>query len=388
MNEMQKVILTFNIGSSSIKFSLFKLPSLQPLFLGHVDMSDANSTIKITDDNQNIVYQEKFQKDDSDQVGGLKYIFDWLKQEKTFTISAIGHRIVHGGEKFSRSVFIDNAVIAQLKELIPLAPVHQPNNIDGIQAAIDNFPSIPQIACFDSAFHLTESSLTRSYALPENISPLPIKHYGFHGLSYQYILQALPSEIASQKNIIAHLGNGASLCATENKLSVATTMGFTALDGLMMGTRCGALDPGIILYLLSTGMTAESITTLLYKKSGLLGVSGISSDMRILLESHESKAAFAVELFVYRAMREIGSLVAALGGLDNMIFTGGIGENSAVIRQKISDKLAWLNIEISAQHNAQHEQLISTLESAVKVWVIATNEEKVMAEEMVLLLNT
>ena len=388
---MQKALLTFNIGSSSIKFSLFQSHSLQPLFLGHVDMSDAHHSIKITDKNKEIVYQENFSEDDAhhQQTRGLKYIFDWLKQqENNFIIEAIGHRIVHGGEKFSSAVIINHEVIDELKKLIPLAPLHQPYNIAGIQAAIDHYPKLPQIACFDTAFHLSESVLARSYALPENISPLPIKHYGFHGLSYQYILQAVSPDIASQKNIIAHLGNGASLCATENKLSVATTMGFTALDGLVMGTRCGSLDPGVILYLLTTGMTEKSITTLLYKQSGLLGVSGISSDMRILLDSQQEKAALAVALFVYRATREIGSLAAALYGVDNIIFTGGIGENSPIIRQRICEKLSWLGVKISEQKNSQHEKCISRSDSTIQVWVIPANEEKVMAEQVSLLFNS
>jgi acetate kinase len=348
---MKKVLLTLNIGSSSIKFSLFALSSLQPLLIGHLDMRDTQPTLKITDEKHNIVYEYTYTENDPhhQQTHGLKAVFDWLNEQKnTYTITSISHRIVHGGEIFSGPVLIDHSVITELKKLIPLAPLHQPYNIDGIEAAIDHFPSLPQIACFDSAFHLTQSPIARSYALPENISPLPIKHYGFHGLSYEYIIQALPKEFSPQKNIIAHLGNGASLCATENKRSVATTMGFTAVDGLPMGTRCGSLDPGIILYLLSIGMTEKSITELLYKKSGLLGVSGLSSDMRVLLDSHEPKADFAIALFVYRAIREIGSLVAALDGVDNIIFTGGIGENAVVIRQQICNKLSWFGVNISS----------------------------------------
>ncbi len=380
---MQEVILVLNIGSASIKFSLYSVPLLQSLFSGHVDISTSDLTITIKDDKQKTIYQETIAEENyqRQQEHALKLVFEWLHQQASFLlVQAVGHRVVHGGEKFSSPKRIDKKVILELKKLIPLAPLHQPYNIAGIKAVLKSRANLFQVACFDTAFHAQESSVARCYALPENISPLAIKSYGFHGLSYQYITEILPKEIAHQKNIIAHLGNGASLCATENKKSVATTMGFTALDGLPMGTRCGSVDPGVILYLLSIGMNLKDITELLYNQSGLLGVSGISSDMRVLLNSKEPTAKKAIELFVYRTAREIGSLIAALEGLDNLIFTAGIGENSASIRQLICEKLAWLNIKISLEDNLKNTKNISAKESAIKIWVIPTNEEKVIAE--------
>jgi len=380
---MQEVILVLNIGSASIKFSLYSVPLLQSLFSGHVDISTSDLTITIKDDKQKTIYQETIAEENyqRQQEHALKLVFEWLHQQASFLlVQAVGHRVVHGGEKFSSPKRIDKKVILELKKLIPLAPLHQPYNIAGIKAVLKSRANLFQVACFDTAFHAQESSVARCYALPENISPLAIKSYGFHGLSYQYITEILPKEIAHQKNIIAHLGNGASLCATENKKSVATTMGFTALDGLPMGTRCGSVDPGVILYLLSIGMNLKDITELLYNQSGLLGVSGISSDMRVLLNSKEPTAKKAIELFVYRTAREIGSLIAALEGLDNLIFTAGIGEKSASIRQLICEKLAWLNIKISLEDNLKNTKNISAKESAIKIWVIPTNEEKVIAE--------
>jgi acetate kinase len=387
---MKKAILTVNIGSSSIKFVLFSSAPLQPLYAGKVDILSEKLLIIIHDNQKNIVYQHAMTEtaDLKQQMSALTLILDWLNQQKNnFEIEAVSHRIVHGGEKFSSATLINKSVIDYLETLEPLAPLHQPYNIAGIKNAITHFPGIPQVACFDTGFHLQQSAIARSYAIPPHISPVEIKKYGFHGLSYQYILQTLPPAVANQKNIIAHLGSGASLCATEKNQSVATTMGFTPLDGLMMGTRCGSLDPGVVLYLISTGMSLEKVTEILYRYSGLLGVSGISSDMQVLLQSAEPAASHAVDLFVYSATREICSLLGAINGLENLIFTAGIGENAPAIRQKICDQLAWLNVRISAADNAVNAKIISSAESAIKVWVIPTDEEKIMAEQTVHLLN-
>jgi acetate kinase len=387
---MKKAILTVNIGSSTIKFVLFSIVSLQPFYSGKVDISSEKLLIIIRDNQKNIVYQYSLLEtaDHQQQMSALTLILDWLNQQKdNFEIQAVSHRIVHGGEKFSSAVLINKSVIDYLETLEPLAPLHQPYNIAGIKNAITHFPGIPQIACFDSAFHLQQSAIARSYAIPQHISPVEIKKYGFHGLSYQYILQTLPPVVAMQKNIIAHLGSGASLCATEKNKSVATTMGFTPLDGLVMGTRCGSLDPGVVLYLISTGMSLEKLTEILYSKSGLLGVSGISSDMQVLLKSAEAVARDAVDLFVYRATREICSLLGAIKGLENLVFTAGIGENAPIIRQKICDQLAWLNVKISPAENAANATIISSAGSAIKVWVIPTDEEKIMVEQTLSLLK-
>jgi acetate kinase len=387
---MKNAILTVNIGSSTIKFVLFSIELLQTLYLGKVDISSEKLLIIIRDNHKNIVYRHSILAagDHQQQMSALTLILDWLNQQKNrFQIQAVSHRIVHGGEKFSSATLINKSVIDYLETLEPLAPLHQPYNIAGIKNAITHFPGIPQIACFDSSFHLQQSAIARSYALPQHISPIEIKKYGFHGLSYQSILQTLPPVVASQKNIIAHLGSGASLCATEKNKSVATTMGFTPLDGLVMGTRCGSLDPGVVLYLISTGMRLEKLTEILYSHSGLLGVSGISSDMQVLLKSDDIAANNAVDLFVYRAMREICSLLGTINGLENLVFTAGIGENAPVIRQKICDHLAWLKLKISPAENAVNATIISSADSAIKVWVIPTNEEKIMAEHTLSLLN-
>ncbi|MDR3492828.1 MAG: acetate/propionate family kinase [Gammaproteobacteria bacterium] len=381
---MQETILVLNIGSASVKFTLFSTPSLEPLFFGHVDITDKALTIQIKDNKNNCIYQHTLDESNykNQQEHALNLVLNWLHQQEHFMhVKAVGHRVVHGGEKFSSPVKIIPEVILELEKLIPLAPLHQPYNIAGIKSIFKNNAKLLQVACFDTAFHAQESDIARSYALPENITPLKIQSYGFHGLSYQYISETLPEPFATQKNIIAHLGNGASLCATEDKKSIATTMGFTPLDGLPMGTRCGSIDPGVILYLLSNNMITKEITDLLYNRSGLLGVSGISSDMRTLLNSKEANAKKAIELFVYRTVREIGSLIAALGGLDNLIFTAGIGEHSPAIRQLICDKLSWLNVNISAEFNVQNAELISTETSKVNVWVIPTNEELVIAKQ-------
>jgi acetate kinase len=298
-------------------------------------------------------------------------------------VAAVGHRVVHGGTNFAAPVRVDKNVMAELQKLCPLAPLHQPHNLAPIAAIAEVAPHIPQVACFDTAFHCNQPEVAQLFALPREITDAGVRRYGFHGLSYEFVsgrLYELAPEFADARVLIAHLGNGASLCAVRSGRSVATTMGFTAVDGLMMGTRCGNIDPGVLLYLMDErGMDARAIEDLIYRRSGLLGVSGISSDMRTLQTSTDPAAAEAIDLFVYRIVREIGSLTAALGGLDAIVFTGGIGERAAKIRSKVAKGCAWLGAELSAERNEGGDGLISADSSKLPVWVIPTDEERMMA---------
>jgi acetate kinase len=280
-------------------------------------------------------------------------------------------------------ILVDDAALEALAELSPLAPLHQPHNLSPIRAIREAAPHIPQVACFDTAFHRSQPALAQTFALPREITKAGVRRYGFHGLSYEFVsgrLAELAPEIADRKVIIAHLGNGASLCAIHDGASVATTMGFTAVEGLMMGTRCGSIDPGVLIYLMDErGMDARALEDLVYKRSGLLGVSGISSDMRSLRQSSEPAAAEAIALFVYRIVREIGSLAAALGGLEGLVFTGGIGEHDAETRRAVVEGCAWLGLELDPALNKLGEGCVSTEESAAPIWVVATDEELVVA---------
>ena len=292
--------------------------------------------------------------------------------------------MVHGAEKFSQPVLLDAEIIETLHRYIPLAPLHQPHNLAGIAAMRQCLPEVPQVACFDTAFHRSQPEIAQLFALPRAITAQGVRRYGFHGLSYEYIAEALPmhlgQERANGRVVVAHLGNGASMCAMQGRRSIASTMGFTAVDGLMMGTRCGSLDPGVLLYLMENhGMDAKALTRLLYKESGLLGVSGLSQDMRHLLASDQPAARQAVRLFCYRIVRELGSLAAALGGLDALVFTAGIGEHAAPVRQAVCAEAAWLGIELDAAANRANAKCISTAASKVAVLVLPTNEEWMIA---------
>jgi acetate kinase len=292
--------------------------------------------------------------------------------------------VVHGAQKFSQPVVLDAAMVDELRGFIPLAPLHQPHNLAGVDALSAALPGVPQVACFDTAFHRSQPEVAQLFALPRAITAQGVRRYGFHGLSYEYIAEVLPQRLdaarAHGRVIVAHLGNGASMCAMKDLKSQASTMGFTAVDGLMMGTRTGNLDPGVLLYLMEyRGMDAAALTKLLYKESGLLGVSGISQDMRILLESAAPEAREAVDLFCYRIVREIGSLAAALGGLDALVFTGGIGERGAPVREKVCAGLDWLGVRLDGAANARNATQISTSESRIAVCVIPTNEEWIIA---------
>jgi len=301
-------------------------------------------------------------------------------------VVAVGHRVVHGGLKFAAPVRIDDAVLAELESLVPLAPLHQPHNLAAVRAVARRAPELPQVACFDTAFHRTQPEVAQRFGLPRRFTDAGVRRYGFHGLSFEYVASVLPqfdARAAAGRTVVAHLGNGASLCATLAGRSVATTMGFTPADGLLMGTRPGLLDPGVLLYLAAAhGLTPADLEQLVYHESGLLGVSGISSDMRELLASDDRRAAEAVELFVYRVGRELGSMAAALGGLDALVFTGGIGEHAAAVRARVCRDAAWLGVTLDEAANDVGERRISRAEGSASVWVIPTNEELMIADHV------
>jgi acetate kinase len=295
-------------------------------------------------------------------------------------VLAFGHRVVHGGTEFAAPVRVDAGVMAALEKLVPLAPLHQPHNLAPIEFIAAAAPDIPQIACFDTAFHRSQAALAQEFALPRDLTAAGVRRYGFHGLSYDFIVSQIEPALAKSRLVIAHLGNGASLCAVAGGRSVASTMGFTAVDGLMMGTRTGALDPGVLLYLMQErGLDAKAIEDLLYRRSGLLGVSGISSDMRTLRASAAPEARQAIDLFVYRIVREIGSLAGALGGLDGLVFTAGIGEHDAATRAEVAAGCGWLGLALDVGRNAQGHGRISADGALVSAWVVPTDEERMIA---------
>jgi acetate kinase len=307
----------------------------------------------------------------------------WLREEHDINPIAVGHRVVHGGPKYDRPVLVDHSVLADLQQYIPLAPLHQPNNLAPIRTILDRFPRLPQVACFDTAFHRGHSALADHYAIPEQFYAQGVRRYGFHGLSYEYIAQRLPhfsADPALKRVIVAHLGSGASMCALKSGRSIESTMGFTALDGLPMGTRPGQLDPGVVLYLIEQqGMTAPDVQKLLYSECGLKGLSGISNDVRDLEASQDPRARFALDYFVYRIGLHAGMLAAALGGLDAFVFTAGIGENSVSLRARIAETLDWLGAKLDQDANAAGRSLISSPNSRVALYVIPTNEELMIA---------
>ena len=388
---MANAILTINAGSSSIKFALFACNdavSRRPEIVGQIDGLGALPHLKAEDAEGHKLDDSDLSFDgpsDAQHKAALAFLIDWLhRHESGWKIIAVGHRVVHGGQMFSAPTVLSATTIEALRALIPLAPLHQPHNLAGIEVLTVALAGIPQVACFDTAFHRTQPDVAQLFALPRKITAQGVRRYGFHGLSYEYIAEVLPQHIdaarANGRVIVAHLGNGASMCAMQGLQSQATTMGFTAVDGLMMGTRTGSLDPGVMLYLMDyQGMDAKALTRLLYKESGLLGVSGISQDMRVLLESNAAEAKQAVDLFCYRIVREIGSLAAALGGLDALVFTGGIGEHAAPVREQVCAQLGWLGVEFDQAANLAHAATISTTASPVSVCVIPTNEEWMIA---------
>jgi acetate kinase len=387
-------ILVLNAGSSSIKFSIFQTEpdrALRATMHGEVEGIGGTGKLKVVDAEGRPLADKTVAGTNHDRA--LMAIHDWftshIGQESGF--DGVGHRIVHGGASFHEPVIIDDAVMTGLEKLVPLAPLHQPHNLAGIRAVQTMAPEVHQVACFDTAFHATQPRVATQFALPRRFMETGVRRYGFHGLSYEYIVSALPTvapECAEAKIVIAHLGNGASMCAIDRGQSVATTMGLTALDGLPMGTRCGALDPGALLYLIQKeGLAAPEVEHLLYERSGLLGVSELSGDMRTLLASNTTAAREAVDLFVYRIGRELGSLASALGGLDALIFTGGIGENAAPIRARVCSDARWLGIALDDTANAAHGPRISTADSRTSAWVIPTDENLTIARHTRALLD-
>jgi acetate kinase len=392
---MQKGILTINAGSSSIKFALF--PLAHPLssvaeVSGQIDgigTSETRLTAKNCSGER--IADERLQGDKVSHAQAFDFLLRWFTaNESAWQIIAVGHRVVHGGERFSQPIVLDGNVQEQLACFIPLAPLHQPHNLAGIKALQDLLTGVPQVACFDTAFHRSNPSVAQTFGLPRAITAEGVRRYGFHGLSYEYIARVLPqhSSRAEGRVVVAHLGNGASMAAMVGRKGVASTMGFTAVDGLMMGTRTGNLDPGVMLYLMENkGMGAKELTKLLYKESGLLGVSGISQDMRTLLASDKPEAHEAVELFCYRIVRELGSLAAAAGGIDALVFTGGIGEHAAEVRRRVCLQCGWLGIQLNPEANARHDTHIGAGTSSVDVLVIPTNEEWMIAHHAQTLLG-
>jgi acetate kinase len=384
-------ILAVNAGSSSLKFSI------HPLRDGVVQTSVLTGSIQGLEPGGSPVLDWTFQgKKTSRQLPpsptpfdqALKCLSDLLTLDAAMPdIQAIAHRVVHGGAQFSASVVVTDEVMAQLSQLNSLAPLHQPHNLQGIRAFAKAFPALPQVACFDTAFHASLAPVDYSFALPASVTDLGVRRYGFHGLSYQYVMGVLQqcSDKAQGRVLMAHLGNGASLCGALDGRSCATTMGFSALDGLMMGTRSGSLDAGVLLYLLERGWDHDRLQTLLYKQSGLLGVSGISADMRRLRADGSAQAGRAIDMFTYRVVREAGALVACLGGLDVLAFSGGIGEHDAVLRADVGERLAWMGVKVDPASNLQaigNEIMpIHHPDSRVEVWVVPTDEGRVAAKE-------
>jgi acetate kinase len=392
---MHDYVLVLNAGSSSLKFCVFVRPSGENWRLasrGQIEGIGTGPRISASDIEGRVIVDQVLDTAVRDQRRALQALAQWLRSNYGGArVLGVGHRVVHGGVKYSAPTRVTPQVLVELHALEPLAPLHQPHNLAAIEAVFERLPDVPQIACFDTSFHRTQSALAQLVPLPRNIRDGGVQRYGFHGLSYEYIATMLPRiapEIAEKRVIVAHLGSGASLCAMKNGKSVDSSLGFTALDGLCMGTRPGALDPGVVLHLFeSLGLSVAEVEKILYKKSGLLGISGISNDMRVLLESTEPDARLAVDYFVYRAAKEIGALAAVLGGVDGLVFTAGIGENSPEIRRRICESSAWLGLELDEVSNAGGETRISSPGSKVSAWVIPTNEELMIAWHTGLLLG-
>jgi acetate kinase len=387
-------LLVVNAGSSSLKFQTFSIDAdeIRSFRRGVIDGIRARPRMVIQDETRRVVTEQKWDREDLATLpAAIGVMSDWVRSLDTVRLRAIGHRIVHGGPRYSTAVRITPAVLEDLAAYQELAPLHQPNNLAPIQAAIQIAPNLPQVGCFDTAFHRGHSEHTDCYALPRKFYELGVRRYGFHGLSYKYISRRLPEisqRLANGRVVVAHLGSGASMSALNKCKSIETTMGFTALDGLPMGTRPGQLDPGIVLFLQRHyKMTAEAVTKLLYYEAGLAGLSGFSADMRVLLKSEDPRAKMAIDHFVHRCGLHAGMMVAALGGIDGLVFTAGIGENSPEIRARIMQKMQWLGVELDEAANASNARCISAADSKVEVLVLRTDEEKVIAQETLDVLN-
>ena len=379
-----QAILVVNAGSSSIKFTLFKaMPPAgeeQRLCDGQISAAGTGTRWRASGPDGTAL-ADQLLPDAATLSSALPQVLAWIEQRYPASqLLAAGHRVVHGGSRYSAPTMIDTAVLAELRRLIPLAPLHQPQALAAIDALRHSHPGLCQIACFDTAFHHNQPALVTSFALPQTWYDEGVRRYGFHGLSYEYIAGVLPALLGPQRAgariVVAHLGAGASMCALHGGRSIATTMGFSTLDGLPMSRRCGSIDPGAILYLLQEkGLSAAELSDLLYQHSGLMGLSGISDDMRTLLHSAAPQAAFAIDLYVYRVGRELGSLAAALGGLDALVFTAGIGEHAPLIRARIGKAAAWLGVQIDAAANEAGHTRLSPPDSAVSAWMIPTDED-------------
>lgn len=380
-------IVVLNAGSSSLKFALFT-PEGDELSLIARGQAEGlfTSAHFVAKDTRGETLAEKRWPDGNKlgHEGALDHLVAFLRERfDRYRLAAVGHRVVHGGREFAQPVRVDASVLAVLEKYIPLAPLHQPHNLAPIRLLLNRAPELPQIACFDTAFHRAQPPVAQAFALPRTITDRGVQRYGFHGLSYEYIARTLrrcDANVGAGRVIVLHLGNGASMCAIRDSRSVASTMGFTAVDGLPMGTRCGSLDPGVVLYLIDElGMDARAIEKLIYQESGLLGVSGLSSDMRTLEASSDPAAKAAIDLFIYRIGRELGSLAAALGGVDAIVFTAGIGENSRGLRERVCGDAAWLGVELDPAANLENSTRITTAGSKVAAFVIPTNEELMIA---------
>ena len=385
---MDDYTLVLNAGSSSLKFCVYQRPQTQKNWRletrGQIEGIGTAPRFSAKDSTGQILAEKTLEDWVCDGRAALDWLGAWLRSRYGGAhLLGVGHRVVHGGSRYAGPTVVTQQVLRELYALIPLAPLHQPHNLAAMEAIFERMPALPQVACFDTSFHQGHSAVAKLIALPREICKAELQRYGFHGLSYEYIASVLPEiapEIARRRVIVAHLGSGASLCAVNEGKSVDSSMSFTALDGLCMGTRPGALDPGVVLYLFQTlGLSAKEVETILYHKSGLLGISGMSNDMRDLLASHESRAKLAVDYFVYRAAKEIGAMAAVLGGVDGLVFTAGIGENSAEIRRRVCEASCWLGIELDAEANAKRGPRISTPRSQVSTWVIPTDEELMIA---------
>jgi acetate kinase len=385
---MSDAILVLNAGSSSLKYSVFQEigTELELLLTGQLEGLTTEPRFEAKDAKGQLLSERRWRAGEVlGHDGAVAFLKSFLHEHREgHRLAAVGHRVVHGGEEYSAPTRVTPQVLAMLEKFVPLAPLHQSHNLLPIRALLQTSPEVPQVACFDTAFHRTMPAVGQAFALPPEITGHGVRRYGFHGLSYEYIASVLPQydrRAAAGRTVVLHLGNGASLCAMKASRSAATSMGFTALGGVPMGTRCGDLDPGVLLFMMNElKMDSRAIETLLYKKSGLLGVSGISSDMRTLLASEDPKAKFAVDLFTDAIGRQLGSMAAVLGGLDAVVFTAGIGEHAAPIRERVCRGARWLGIELDqAANSSRGSHRISTADSGVSAWVISTNEELMIA---------
>ncbi|MCJ9699521.1 MULTISPECIES: acetate/propionate family kinase [unclassified Bradyrhizobium] len=389
-------ILVVNAGSSSVKFQVYSVEGegkLRRQIKGQVDGIGSRPRLRASGANGNPIADRAYPIEAVPDVpAAMGTAGEWLRDELRIHPIAVGHRVVHGGPEYDRPVLIDHGVVARLERFVMLAPLHQPHNLAPIRSILAGFPALPQVACFDTAFHRTHGPLADHYAIPHRLHAEGVRRYGFHGLSYEYIANALPQiapDIAKGRVIVAHLGSGASMCAMSQGQSVESTMGFTALDGLPMGTRPGQLDPGVVLYLISEkGMSASNVQDFLYRDCGLKGLSGVSNDMRELEGSSDANAKLAIEYFAYRIGLNAGMLAAALQGLDAFVFTAGIGENSATLRARVVEQLGWLGVTLDPAENARNSKLISRSDSRIPVYVVPTDEELMIAKHTLSLLMT